>query len=300
MSVQTKEVPSALQNLLKAKGQRPSGTVHQPVGVVVENQNVEVPATPAPAPEPVVDETPEPAAPATPEQNPEPSDNRNYEQAWKELKQHHDKLAFELRSENKQLKDQLNEATAKKILPPKTKEEIEEFKKQHPEAFDIMRSVALETVSEDNVALKAKLDEINRLTSELKEKEAFKRLLEIHPDAMEIRKSTEFAKWFNEQPEDIKKILVNSTDITAVAKQLTLYKIEMGIDTSKDKKKAESKKREEASIGVDVKSRTEITPQKKVWAQSEINAIAANYKKWLIHREEIDTAYREGRVDKSK
>jgi len=299
MSVQTKEVPSALQHLLKAKGQRPSGTVQQPVGVVIENQNVEVPATPAPAPEELVDDSTK-STPATPEQNPEPSDNRNYEQAWKELKQHHDKLAFELRSENKQLKDQLTEATVKKITPPKTKEEMEEFKKQNPEAFDIMRSVALETVGEDNVALKARLEEVNRLTSELKEKEAFKRLLEIHPDAMEIRKSTEFAKWFNEQPEDIKRILASSTDITAVAKQLTLYKIEMGIDTSKDKKKADSKKREEASIGVDVKSRTEILPQKKIWTKTEIDMVCADYAKWNKHKDEIDQARREGRVDMSK
>lgn len=304
-SVQTKETPSALTNLLKAKGQRSIGHVQTPVATIVENQITEIPATSELTPEDETDiiNNEGEVIPATLEpQTPEPSDNGRNSTAYKELKQYHDKTVYELRTELKELGTQLSQATTKKVELPKTKEEIQSFKDKNQDAYDTIRTIVLEELSTDDTFtdIKKQIENVNKATSELKEKEAFKKLLEAHPDAMEIRQSPQFAKWFNEQPDDIKNILSRSTDIQAVSKQLTLYKIETGLVTVKDKKKADSKKRVDDSLGVDVKGRTDITAQKKIWTKTELDKVCGHYPTYLKFAKEIDDARREGRVDMSK
>ncbi len=300
MSVQTKEVPAALGALLKSKGQnvfKDTATVQKASATMVENpHNIEVAATFAEAPEDDIPATPEP-------QNPEPTDNRadgRDSPAYKELKQHYDMTVHQLRIQNEQLESKLNEAVTVKPKAPKTKEELADFRKQYPDAVDIMRTIVLEELANDGQGLKAQIDNVNKLQKELTEKEAFKKLLEEHPDALEIRQSPKFAEWYNNQSSDIQNILAKSTDIRAVADVLTLYKIKTGLKTTKEKKLADSQKREDASLGVDIKGRTEITAQKRIWTGSEINKICSNHATWKKYAAEIDEARKEGRVDMSK
>ncbi len=295
MSIETKEVPSALSALMKAKGQnvhRDIAVVQRPVATIVENQHTEVPATP------VV----EPAPAATPAQNPEPVETGRDSPAYRELKQHHDKTIYELREENKQLKDSLTQVSRPVVKPPKTPEEMKVFNEQYGEAVAYIRTIVLDELSNDtlNSELRSKLDQVTKAQNELKEQEAFKKLLEEHSDADEIRRDPKFAKWFNEQPDDIKRILATSTDYRAISKQLSLYKLEVLGFNPKEKKKAETQERVDASLGVDINGRTEIQPQKKLWAGSEINRLSSDYKTWNINKDEIDAARRENRVDWSK
>lgn len=300
-SVQTKEIPTGLASLMKAKGQLgTTARVQSPVATIVENQHMDGTVTPAQPPEEPALEAP--VQQVTPAPAPEPEDTSRESSAYRELKQYHDKTVYELRQDVRQLKEALTQASVKKVELPKTKEELDAFKEQNRYAFDIMRTIVLDELSNDSSLneVKNRIEEVNKAHAELKEKEAFRKLLEEHPDALEIRKSPAFAKWFNEQPEDIKNILSNSTDIKAVAKQLTLYKLEVLGINPKEKKKVDSKQREDNSIGVDVKGRTEITAQKKIWTGTEIQAICSDYNKWLQHKDEIDLARRENRVDMSK
>lgn len=298
-SVQTKETAPALAALLKAKGQRVtalSATVEQPAAVLVENSITEIPATPQEAPEVIVEEQ---VTKATPIETPV-SNERYSEENYLNLKAHHDKTVYELRQEVKQLKDTLTQATTPKLELPKSKEELAEFKKTNPDAYDVMRAIALDAAQELGSDVHKQLEEVNKAQAMLREKEAFGKLLEAHPDAKEIRASVEFAKWFNEQPEAIRNTLANSADVESVIKLLTLYKIEALGYNPKEKKKAAAKERIDASLSVDIKGKTEVIPQKKMWTGSEIRAICANYATWNKYREEIDAARREGRVDETK
>lgn len=292
-SVQTKEVSDSLKALTKHKKRSNQNVVVQPVAVMTDNKNIEVPATPPTAP--VTSATPD-AKPATPVNQPE----HDYEKRWKDLKTHYDKEVSELRSDKKLLETKLAEASAPKLALPKTKEEMEAYRKQYPEAMDVFQTLAIQTARQEANELTKALDEVKSFQAELKEKEAFKKLLDIHPDAMEIRSSEQFHTWYNEQPSVIQKILSESTDITAVAKQLTLYKLEVLGINPKAVKKEETKSILDASIGVDVKGKPEIISQKKIWTQTEINAICADYNTWLKYRVELDDAHREGRVDRTK
>ncbi len=297
MSIQTKAVPSALENLLKAKGQNPHkevAVVQPPAAVIVENQNTDVPATPAPDPE---------DTPATPVQNLEPAQTGRDSPAWRELKAYHDRTVYELREELRLLKEaQLQAQKQEHVRPPKTPEEMKAFAEQYPEAVAYMETIVLNKLQNNTLdnELRSKLQEVTQLKTELKEKETFAKLLAEHPDAEEIKHDPKFTAWFYEQPEDIQRILRTSTDYKAISKQLTLYKMEVLGINPKETKKAKSQDSINASLGVDVKGQTQIQPAKKVWTMSEINQISKDYKLWTKYSKEIDAARREGRIDTSK
>lgn len=302
MSIQTKEVPAALSALLKAKGNNFSKDIaiaQQPVAVIVEGSNTEVTATPEPNPE--IETAKAESAPATSTSEPERDDGRD-SPAYRELKQHYDKTVYELRTKVKQLEDQAVSAARAAVKPPKTPEEMKAFKEQYGEAFDFIKTIVMEELQNDtfNVDLRNQVEEAKRLAQELKEKEAFKKILEEHPDADEIKRSPQFAKWFNEQPDDIKNILAHSQDVRAVNKQLTLYKLEVLGINPKEKKKAETKANVDASVGISVTSQPQVAVGKKRWTGTEIQQISSNYNLWRKYSTEIDQARRENRVDWDK
>lgn len=293
MTITTKETPSALQELLKAKGQsKEQATVHT-TQVAVEVPN-EAPVTPELESE--VLETP-----ATPVKDQEPVDPRD-SQVYRELKQYHDTEVHQLRLQLQEKDRLLADSQKPALKAPKTPEELAKFKEQFPEAYDNIKSLILETLSDDSLEINRKAKEVLQAQAQLREEQAFAELKKLHPDAEEIKKDPKFAKWYHEQSADIQRVLATSTDSKAISKLLTLYKMDVGIPTTKDKKKAEAKENEDASLAVKVKGQSEISPQKKIWTGTEIRDITApgNYKKWLKLRDEIDLARRENRVDWSK
>lgn len=297
MSIQTKEPAPALASLSKAKGNRISNTIAvvKPANNVMENTNViESTATLPPNPAPT-QTTSQPADPV-----PSHDGRGNYEDAYKNLKKHHDNTTHELRQRLAQLEAERVQAAAPKITAPKTKEEVAAFREQFKDAFDVIRTVAIEEAAAQNETLKEQLKEINKTQAELKDKEAFSELLREHPDALEIRSSPKFKEWYDEQPLEIQEILRSSRNIRAVSKQLSLYKLEVLGINPKEAKAAKTNNTLEASLGVNVKTKPEITSQKKIWTKSEIDMICADYKLWSKYRVEIDEARMEGRVDTTK
>jgi hypothetical protein len=295
MTITTKETPSALQDLLKAKGNsKEHATVHQTT-VAVELPN-EAPATPDLDPN-----ADEPALKATPDKEQEPVDPRD-SQVYRDFKQYHDTEVHQLRLQLQERDRLIAESQKPALKAPKTPEELAKFKEQFPEAYDNIKSLILETLSDDSLDINRQAKEVLQAQAKLREEQAFSELKKLHPDAEEIKKDPKFATWYHEQSADIQRVLATSTDSKAISKLLTLYKMEVGIPTEKEKKKIVNKENEDASLAVKVKGQSEISPQKKIWTGTEIRDISApgNYKRWLKLREEIDTARREGRVDYSK
>lgn len=295
MTITTKETPSALQELLNAKGNsKEQATVHT-TQVAVEKTN-EAPATPEA--DPIVSEE---DTKATPTKEQEPVDPRD-SQVYRELKQYHDTEVHQLRLQLQERDRILAESQKPALKAPKTPEELAKFKEQFPEAYDNIKSLILETLSDDSLAINRQAKEVLQAQATLREEQAFAELKKTHPDAEEIKKDPKFAKWYHEQSEDIQRVLATSTDSRSISKLLTLYKMDVGIPTAKEKKKVEAKETEDASLAVKVKGQSEISTQKKIWTGTEIRDITApgNYKKWVKLREEIDTARRENRVDWSK
>ena len=292
-SIQTKEQSGALAALSKHKNRstKPQNVAVQPVAVIAGTKIEAATSTPQAPVNP----------PATPEVKPEPqTDNTDYKERWIQMKTHYDTTVPELRRQLEAKERELAEAKIPKVAMPKTKAEIEAYRKQYPEAIDIFTTIAMEAASEEAKKLKDEVAEVNKFKAELKEKEAFKRLLELHPDALEIRSSPKFKEWYDAQPAAVQNILANSTDLKAVSEMLDLYKFKaLGLDPKK-KKADEAQSAVEASLAVEVRGKTEITAQKKIWTKTEIDAICAHYPTFLKYRLEIDEARREGRVDLTK
>lgn len=295
MSLQTQAIAPALADLLQAKGDKVNATAAtvKPIATEVITEN---PATPAPE----LEEEAVTSTETTQVQDQDPvDDKKDIEARYKELKKHHDRTVYELRNQVKELTEKVETAVKPDIKTPKTKKEMEEFKEKYPEAYDAMRATAVEYFSEIESQFADKFKEVTQTQQELRAREAFNELLKLHPDADEIRTDERFLSWYNDQPGSIRAIL-NSTDAQAIAKQITLYKLEVLGINPKEKKKQIAKANEDASLGVKVKGQVEVAPAKKIWTGSEINKISANYKEWLKHKDEIDLARREKRVDFNK
>jgi hypothetical protein len=292
--MEDKELASGLEALDRVRGRKSAFgdiSVVKSAGTIVENNT-----TPATVNEELEDESQ-----ATPAKTPENVDGRG-SAAWKELKQYHDRTVYELREKIKNLENSLAQSSVVKVQAPKTAEEMKAFKEHYGDVVDYMRTLVIEELQNDNLQadLRSKLNDVVQSQRELKEREAFAKLLEEHPDAAQIKEDPKFAAWYNEQPDDIKRIFATSTDYKAISKQLTLYKLEvLGVNPA-EKKKIKQQSNVDASMDVSIKRPETISPAKKVWTLSEIRALSKDYKKWSKYKDEIDIARRENRVDLTK
>jgi chemotaxis protein histidine kinase CheA len=236
-------------------------------------------------------EQPEPEQKATPYKKP------NYKKRYDDLKKHYDSKLNEFRSREQEL---INEATASRpeYKAPKTVEELEQFKAQYPDVYDVV-----ETVS--HLSSEAKVEELNSKIAALQEREsaalrreAESELYNKHPDFSELRDSDEFHDWAKSQPEDIQAWVYNNpNNVRLASRAIDLFKQDMGL-TSNEKIQAQQKSRSSSSRAADmVSTKTttiDATAEPKIWTQEEIAALPMDEFDRL--ESEIDRALEEGRV----
>ena len=236
-------------------------------------------------------EQPEPEQKATPYKQP------NYKKRYDDLKKHYDSKLNEFRSREQEL---INEATSSRpeYKAPKTVEELEQFKAQYPDVYDVV-----ETVS--HLQSEAKVSELNSKIASLQEreaaslrKEAEAELLSNHPDFADIRESDDFHQWAESQPEDIQAWVYNNpNNVRLASRAIDLFKQDIGLASNK-KKQTSKKSRSSSSRAADmVSTKTttiDATAEPKIWTQEEIAALPMDEFDRL--ESEIDKALEEGRV----
>jgi len=214
------------------------------------------------------------------------------EETWKkrhsDLKSYADKEKNALLKEKKELEEKLAKATQKQpsILTP---DELATYEKDYPDLFKMMESVFYQRLADKDGEIKSKLEEVDTITKELKQKEGLKSLLTLHPDAEEIAKSDEWAEWYEDQTPGTQAD-INSNDVTIIDKVIKRYKAEKGIET---RAKTDTV---DASKGVDTKGKkapVADSPSDKIWTDSEVAKLSDSDFKKLIP--EIDKARKEGR-----
>lgn len=235
--------------------------------------------------------------PATPIPDPEPDpddiEEKTFKKRYGDLRKHHDETVKNLKKEMDQLKKEFQENTSIRWTPPKSEAELEAFRAEHPEAFEIFESIAYRRVSEELKKLdelKAKLEEKEEETAREKAKSV---ILKDHPDFDEIVVSEEFHNWLADQPDQIQEWAYNNaTDGRLASKVLTMYKIETGQGT---KPKKQTLKADAARL-VDPKG-SKLDPAsngKRTFKASEIAKMSLNEYEAL--EAEILAAKREGRI----
>lgn len=216
----------------------------------------------------------------------------NYKKRYDDLKKHYDSRLSEFKQREQEL---IAEATANRpeYQAPKTAEELEQFKAEYPDVYEVVETVA-HLQSEDKVAsLQQRLDALQERESEILKREAEKDLIAKHPDFEELRNSDQFHAWAESQPEEIKDWIYNNPNNASLAsKAIDLFKMENGIAPVKPSQN--KSERSSAADMVSTKTTTVDEKQPKIWTQQEIAALPmAEYDRL---EKEIDKAVEEGRV----
>ena len=220
----------------------------------------------------------------------------DYKKRYDDLKKHYDSKLNEFKTREQEL---IEEATKNRTdyKAPKSEEELEEFKNNYPDVYEVVETVAhLQSESKAKV-LEERLSKLQERELQLVRQDAEKRLMDKHPDFGDIRNSDDFHEWAKEQHESIQAwVYDNDDDADLASRALDLFKRDIGMDVTETTKSDSKPTRQSAADMVSTKT-TSIEPmQEKVWSEKEIAAMSvAEFDKY---EKEISDAMQEGRIVK--
>jgi len=226
----------------------------------------------------------------------QPYKKPDYKKRYDDLKSHYDKKLNEFKSREQTLIDDATN-NRQNYKAPKTAEELEKFKQQYPDVYDVVETVSQMTSGENIKSLKDKISALEKREIEIVQREAENRLLSQHPDFDDIRNSEDFHSWAKGQPESIQDWIYNNADDPDLASRaLDLFKKDLNIDTSKTKKPSLTRSRNSAADMVSTKTTSVDPRQEKIWTEREIAKMSIQ--EFDKHEEDIGLAIHEGRIVK--
>ena len=228
------------------------------------------------------------------EEDEAPQKRTNYKKRYDDLKKHYDQKIADF----KQKEQELTAAAIERqpaYAPPKTTEELNEFREQYPDLYETVETVAHQQSEQQMQALQQKMSVLEQRESNLQRREAEETLKSRHPDFEDIRGDDKFHEWATEQPEAIQSwIYENPDNVTLAIKAIDLYKMETGITTKSKAKTKQSQPKSSAADFVSTKTTSVDTKEPKIWSEREIAALSM--KQFDKYESEIDEAIMEGRV----
>ena len=245
------------------------------------------------APRPEKDEGDQQIEEQTVVQN-KPYSQPNYKKRYDDLKKHYDTKLNEFRTREQELANKVQQAQPV-YEAPKSLEELERFKSEYPDVYEVVESVA-HLKSEDKIkGLTDKVALIEAREQDIMRREAEKDLMEKHPDYSDLRNNDAFHTWAETQPEEIQDWIYNNPNNASLAsKAIDLYKMEVGSSTSVKQQKPSSNRQAQASEMVSTKTTSVEAKEPRIWTQEEIAALPMDEFDRL--ESEIDRALDEGRV----
>jgi hypothetical protein len=214
----------------------------------------------------------------------------DYKKRYDDLKKHYDSKLNEFKSREQELLKQ----AIPEYVAPKTPEELEAFKKNYPDVFEVVETVAHMQSESKAKVLEERLSKLQEREIQIAQQQAEERLMERHPDFQDIRNSDDFHTWAKSQPKSIQTwIYDNADDADLASRAIDLFKKDMGMDVA-PAKKSSSKKTTSAADMVSTKTTAVEPAQEKVWSEQEIAAMSmAEFDKY---EEEISEAMQQGRI----
>ena len=223
------------------------------------------------------------------EEHPVGVEDAVFKKRYDDLKRHYDETVSKHKDELIKLKKEKEAISKQPIF--KTKEELENWRRDYPEMYDSVMQITSEAQLKTKQELQEEMLEVKRQQSQLAREKAEVELAKKHPDYKEIRESKDFHEWASVQDKMVQSWLYDNVDNSiAAARAIDLYKYDRGLST---KKVSESAKRE-AAKSVSKTKVSETPSDKKIWKWDEIRKMKpSEYDKF---EKEIDTANREGRI----
>jgi hypothetical protein len=219
----------------------------------------------------------------------------DYKKRYDDLKRHYDSKLNEFKSREQEL---LEEAANSRptYKAPKSPEDLEQFKTEYPDVYDVVETVAHMQSESKAKVLEERLSKLQERENNLVREAAEQRLMERHPDFGDIRNSDDFHEWAKEQHSSIQSWVYDNTDDADLASRaLDLFKKDLGIEPTKTKSSSK-KTRKSAADMVSTKTTSVEPNQQKVWSEKEIAAMSiAEFDKY---ESEISEAMQYGRIVK--
>jgi len=215
----------------------------------------------------------------------------DYKKRYDDLKRHYDAKIEEFKGKETELLTLAKQASGGGVnyKPPKTPEELEKFKEEYPDVYNVIETVAYSQADNKTKNLQSEVEELKKERVQLTKQKAEQELLRAHPDFMTIKSDEEFISWLEEQPPSIADgVLKNNTDAKWASRVLDLYKADKGI------KRTSKQKDTSAANYVPTKKKAEPSKGKKEWSSEEIRRMKPH--EFEKYEKEIDLARREGRI----
>ena len=228
---------------------------------------------------------------------PQKQKGTNYKKRYDDLKKHYDERIAEFKQKEQELLAQA-QSVQPSYQPPKSEEELEQFRTEYPDLYETVESVAHLRSQKEVQALQQKMQAIEEREAMISRREAETKLRERHPDFEDIRGDEGFHEWAKSQPDEIQNWIYNNPNNVGLASRaIDIYKMEMGISVNIPKTQSSQKtSRKDAASLVSTKTTAVDTKQPKIWTIREIAALSMDDYDRL--EKEIDKAAQEGRVIK--
>ena len=227
-------------------------------------------------------------------ERPVKAEDRAFKKRYDDLKKHYDSTINKHKDELHSLRTQL-ESSTKQFVAPKSKDELEAWRKEYPDVYDMVETIAMNKATTQSAELESKFKNLQVQQEQIAKEKAEVELLKIHPDFNDIRAKDEFHQWAEKQDPTIQGWLYENTSNAQLAgRAIDLYKMDKGISKLSKKQETAVKKEAAKAVTKTVKATETEIPTKKIWSNSEIAKM--NPRTFAKFEAEIDEAIREGRI----
>ena len=228
-------------------------------------------------------------------ERPAKAEDRVFKKRYDDLKKHYDSTINKHKDELKSLRTQLESSTTQ-FVPPKSKEELEAWRKEYPDVYDMVETIAMNKATTQTADLETKYKNIQLQQEQIAKEKAEVELLKLHPDFNDIRAKDDFHEWAEQQDPTIQSWLYeNTSNSKLAARAIDLYKMDRGQSTLTKKEEKDVKKEAAKAISKTKKATDSDIPKKRIWTTSEISKLKPH--QFEKFEKEIDLARLEGRIE---
>ena len=228
-------------------------------------------------------------------ERPAKAEDRVFKKRYDDLKKHYDSTINKHKDELNSLRTQL-ESSTKQFVPPKSKEELEAWRKEYPDVYDMVETIAINKATTQTADLEDKYKNLQIQQEQIAKEKAEVELLKMHPDFSEIRSKDSFHEWAANQDPTIQGWLYeNTSNAKLAARAIDLYKMDTGQSKLTKKEEKDVKKEAAKAISKTKKANDSDIPKKKIWTTSEIARLKPH--QFEKFEKEIDLARLEGRIE---
>ena len=224
-----------------------------------------------------------------------PYNKVDYKKRYDDLKRYYDRKLGEWTSKENDLKTQLRD-NRPKYTPPKSKEELDSFKKDYPDIYGVVETVSHLQSENQMQNLQEEVESLKKRNEALAQREAQLELGRLHPDFNDIKESDDFHSWADSQPMEIKSwIYENNSDGKRAARAIDLYKKDRGLGSDKKTETKTVTQNQGADLLVKTNEQVQV-PQSNEVVFNRSDIANMSDAEFMQYEKDIVKAQREGRI----